>query len=533
MMRAAFASLMILLVAACAQVRDISGGEKDVTGPVLLEAVPPNQSTGFNASRILLRFNERVQLERVRERLLISPPLEKPPTLRLLRGTDVEIELNAPLRANTTYTFSMGEVVKDLTEGNYASGMDYVVSTGEVLDSLAIIGSVTHAFKGDQQKDMLVLLFAADDTSDFVSSRPLYATRTDANGLFRLQHLRAGEYTVRALRDQNANYRYDLPNEEIAFAAAAVAAVVLDSTMEPLHLRSFQEVSAVQTVREASVEENGALRVVLAKPAYQLNVRDIERSGGKLRWSPEWSTGRDSVLLWPSDTTALGEGRYELSTEAGILDTLRYRAVRKMPFHTNLLPASTETEAGLIVRVRAARPISTVDTSLIRMMKDSIPVAFTVVRDTAAGRWFSLRPAMEAGSTASLLILPKAVRDIYNGYNDTLRTTVGRAAEQRTGTLRVSVERTVPAGSMLLQLLDGQGRVVRETTLQGSAPVVWERIEPGNHTLRLIDDDNGNGRWDTGVWTTRLQPELVWYQGEVINVRAAWDLGIEWKMDQP
>ena len=78
-MRAAFASLMILLVAACAQVRDISGGEKDVTGPLLLEAVPPNQSTGFNASRILLRFNERVQLERVREQLLISPPLDPPP----------------------------------------------------------------------------------------------------------------------------------------------------------------------------------------------------------------------------------------------------------------------------------------------------------------------------------------------------------------------------------------------------------------------------------------------------------------------
>ncbi len=532
MIRAAFASLVVLLFAACAQVREISGGEKDVTGPVLLEAVPPNQSTGFTSSRILLRFNERVQLERVSERLLISPPLEKPPTMRLLRGTDVEMELNAPLRANTTYTFSMGEVVKDLTEGNYASGMDYVVSTGDVLDSLAIIGSVSHAYKGDAQKDMLVLLFAADDTSDFVTSKPLYATRTDANGIFRLQHLRAGDYEVRALRDQNANYRYDLPNEEIAFAEKRVTAAVMDSTMDPMRLRSFQEVSAVQTVREANVEENGALRVVLAKPATHLYVRDIERSGGKQRWSPEWSTGRDTVLLWPSDTTALGEGRYELSTEAGALDTLRYRAVRKMPFHTSLLPVSAETDDGLVVRVRTARPISSVDTSLIKFVKDSSRVAFTVARDTAAGRWFSLHPDMGTGSSATLVILPKAVRDIYNGYNDTLRTTVGRAAEQRSGTLRIQLDSLPGNGNLLLQLLDGQGRVVRETPMQEGEPVVWERIEPGNHSLRLIDDGNGNGRWDTGVWKTRTQPEQVWYQGEVINVRAAWDLGVEWKLGQ-
>jgi hypothetical protein len=109
---------------------------------------------------------------------------------------------------------------------------------------------------------------------------------------------------------------------------------------------------------------------------------------------------------------------------------------------------------------------------------------------------------------------------------------VGRAAEQRSGTLRIQLDSLPGNDNLLLQLLDGQGRVVRETAMKEGEPVVWERIEPGNHTLRLIDDGNGNGRWDTGVWKTRTQPEQVWYQGEVINVRAAWDLGVEWKLGQ-
>ena len=62
-------------------------------------------------------------------------------------------------------------------------------------------------------------------------------------------------------------------------------------------------------------------------------------------------------------------------------------------------------------------------------------------------------------------------------------------------------------------------------------PVKWERLAPGNHTLRLIADTNDSGAWDPGAWTERKQPEQVWHHGETINVRAAWDVVIDWKLD--
>jgi hypothetical protein len=131
-----------------------------------------------------------------------------------------------------------------------------------------------------------------------------------------------------------------------------------------------------------------------------------------------------------------------------------------------------------------------------------------------------------------LTVLPKAVTDIYGGHNDTLRTGLGRAAEQSTGTLRIKIRSdTGNTTPLILQLLSNQDRLVRETLLLGGERnVIWERLQPGNHVLRLIMDQNGNGRWDTGDLDVGLQPEPVWRNAEEVNVRAAWDLGVEWKI---
>jgi len=525
--------LIWLLLAACAQVREISGGEKDTVPPQLVNSYPAHLSTRFTSKRIVLQFDERIQLDRVRDRLLVSPPLSEPPDVRITGSKNVTIDLNSPLKENTTYTFAIGEAVKDLSEGNAAVGLVYVVSTGEVVDSMLVAGEVLNAYTGKPETEVLVSLYATDDTATVRTGRPAYATRSDASGRFTLKHLRPGSYRAYALRDQNANFRYDLPNEEIAFLDSVIVLESLDS-IAPFHtLELFREVSAVQALRESRVLADGAVRLVLARPGEDLSVRDVARSGGELTWTNAWSATRDTVLLWPSDTTALSLGRYELRSDGLILDTIRYRMVERMPFATSLQVRVVEVENEAMVDVRAARPIAAVDTSLIRMVRDSLPLAYTVERDSVDQRLLHLRTDLPPGSEALLVILPKAIRDIYGGENDSLRTGLGRAAEKSTGTLRIRFEhKTPPRYARILQLLDGQGNVVRRSFMEISAnTVVWERLMPGNHTLRMIMDRNGNGRWDTGELELGLQPEQVLSFGETINVRAAWDLAVDLKVE--
>ncbi len=533
MRRAAWA--IMLLATGCAQVREISGGERDVAGPRLVESFPSNGATRFNGDRFLLRFDERIQVERTREGLLVSPPMDPPPTLQMRGARELEVRLHAPLLPSTTYSFAVGEVVKDLTEGNRASGLDFAMSTGDHLDSLRITGTLTDAFSRAPLDQALVMLFEAVDSTGFATGRPSFITRTDHSGRYQLQRLPARPFRLVALRDLNSNYRYDLPGEEIAFHdAPVVPSASVDTLAAPTHLRLFQERSMVQQIREATVLPDRAWRLVLARPAERIAVRDLERTGGSLTWRVEWGDGRDTLLLWPSDTTALQQGRYEVSTGEGAVDTLRYRPLQPMPFALTATGASLPLADGLLVRIEASRPIRAFSTALMALRTDSTSLPFEMQEDSTQARVLWLRAALPPGKGATFTLLPKALRDIYGGTNDTLRIAVGVAEESALGKLRVTLQAEGLSGApLVLELIDAQGRTARRAADTASgASVAWSRVQPGNYTMRLIEDINGNGRWDTGDWRSGRQPERVWLHTAPINVRAAWDMGVEWRLDQ-
>ncbi|MBX2974107.1 MAG: hypothetical protein KF797_13505, partial [Flavobacteriales bacterium] len=433
---------------------------------------------------------------------------------------------------NTTYTFNLGESVKDLTEGNIAAGLAYVVSTGDALDSAVVMGAVTNAFTSANEKEMIVGLYAAGDTAAFRTGRPAYMTRTDATGRFTIANLPHGRYSAFALRDKNANYKYDLPNEEIAFLDSMITLASTDTSTTFITMRSFLPASARQQVRSYSVSADGALELVFARAAESVGVRDVARTGGSLTWTPEYAPTRDTVLLWPSDTTLLGQGSYEIRVGQHVLDTLRYRPTRKMPFNTTLTAKLAERSGGASILLRSSRPLTAVDTTRIILRSDSVDVPFRATRSD--DRNIALDFTARDGMPLQLLVHPKAVRDSYGGFNDTLRASFGTAAERSTGTLQVSVTGLDLACNYLLQALDGQQRVQMEAPLSADHPVVqWKLLAPGMRMLRLVHDANGNGRWDTGEWATLQQPERTWQHVEPVNVRAAWDVKVDWSIAKP
>ena len=49
-------------------------------------------------------------------------------------------------------------------------------------------------------------------------------------------------------------------------------------------------------------------------------------------------------------------------------------------------------------------------------------------------------------------------------------------------------------------------------------------VQPGKYYLRCFFDRNGDGKWTTGSWSPRRDPEEVYYFPKEIEVRANWDL---------
>ena len=64
------------------------------------------------------------------------------------------IKIKDTLKPNTTYSFNFGQSIADNNEGNVLNHFKYVFSTGAVIDSLKLSGSIKDAF--DKKTDNFV-----------------------------------------------------------------------------------------------------------------------------------------------------------------------------------------------------------------------------------------------------------------------------------------------------------------------------------------------------------------------------------------
>jgi len=218
--------LTAFLAQRCANAVAPTGGPKDTAPPVVVQAVPENNSTNFIGKKIEITFDEYITLENANQNVLISPPLSEKPDIKLKNKT-VVVKFKETLAANTTYTINFGSAIKDLHEGNPFKDYVFSFSTGDHIDTLRIAGKVLNAEDKKPVEDAYVSLYAADrENLDSLplSTVPNYITKTDKEGNFGLNGLADKKYLVFALKDVNSNLYFDQPNEEVAFLDTLVPA---------------------------------------------------------------------------------------------------------------------------------------------------------------------------------------------------------------------------------------------------------------------------------------------------------------------
>jgi hypothetical protein len=95
-------------------------------------AEPPQKTVNFKDDEIRIYFDEYIKLEKLRDQLVISPPLDQSAYVISPQGMAakyINVAFMDTLTPNTTYTFNFGESVVDNNEGNPLSFFSYVFST--------------------------------------------------------------------------------------------------------------------------------------------------------------------------------------------------------------------------------------------------------------------------------------------------------------------------------------------------------------------------------------------------------------------
>ena len=206
----------------CASIGRLEGGEEDFDPPVMLESSPKLGSMNQkNTKRFTIEFDEYIKLDKPQEKIVFSPPQTQAPEIKA-SGKRVVVNLQDSLQPNTTYTIDFADAIQDNNEGNPLTQFTYTFSTGDQLDTLAVAGTVLNASNLEPIKGAVVGLYA--DLSDTVfQAKPFERMgRSDSRGYFSIRGIAPGKYHVFALQDDDRDYKFSQPTEQLAFSDSII-----------------------------------------------------------------------------------------------------------------------------------------------------------------------------------------------------------------------------------------------------------------------------------------------------------------------
>ena len=565
---------MIVCVSNCAsEVSSISGGPKDTIPPVVLKEIPAYDATNVSVKRIEITFDEYVKIKDAKS-FIVSPPLKSQPKI-FTRGKRVIVQSDSALNDNTTYLFDFGSSIVDLNEGNPLGDYRLRFSTGDIIDLLHLSGQARHAFTFDSVKNMKVMLYKSDVDSLPFTTMPDAVANISQRGFFVVGALKNQPYRVIAIEDKNNNNMYDA-GEMVGF---------LDSMLIPVNfsadtlnvgdyerdtfgvfdhlplIRIFQEninkqyLSEYKRDKERKITLNFAQQYpeihsiafynsdsVMLDPAQIISEKTFfgdtitywlahdsvpNKMYGKIIYTKPDSTGNDApsetMMRFKDFVKVENAGRKSRKGEEQKEETPKLQIATKM--NETLI-----METGLDLVFTA--PLIKIDSEKINLYqfddegKNPKKTPFLITPDSTnlcvynfqANKW-------ESGLTYDVEFLEGAFSDIYQLENDSVRKKIQTPNIDKFSTLELDFQNT--ECNYIVQLLRNK-KVVQTKQINYDGKLTFSFIEPDVYSLKIVEDKNNNGRWDTGSLKQRLQPERIkMYQFEdgktQIKLRQGWE----------
>lgn len=504
-----------LLLGSCAQVGSIAGGANDVQPPKIIDngLKPASGSVNFSHKIIEMNFNEFVKLNNPVENILLVPSHAK--IKATANRKKVTLEIDGALQPETTYAIYLNGAVKDLTEGN-DSLMQYVFSTGSMIDTLSYTGFVKDAFSNKPLKSVLVGFYLADDTllsqKPFLSQKPLYFATTDASGRFVLNYLKTGKYELIAFEDKNKDLKVQ-PSERFAFKSDLVdlQTSITDSTA----LRMYQP---AQKRRISTSFVPPGLLLVGSNESLENFSFSINQS--PLEVNQHFRSDSLSFLIdFPTSN------KLELvSSSSGFQDTISIRISEKNKLKSPTL--ETNLTNGFLfpsqeLTLRFSDEVISLDSSLIELINsDSLKLSFSL--KLISKNEVKLLIETNDSKDLKLNFLKKSI--MFKNSNDLFSYNLNFKLKkpEDLGVILLNVESANP--SAFIEVLKGNKVVYTIPTKRTSNLIRIENLEPDTYTFRAILDTNSNGRWDVGNKALLEQPESILFFSNGVKVRANWEI---------
>ena len=580
----------MVLLQACANMAAPTGGAYDVDPPKVRQAKPNFNSLGASPSKIEIEFDENIKIKSPAEKVIITPPQQILPIIRSV-GKKAVVELKDELKPNTTYTIDFTDAIADNNEENPLENFVFSFSTGDQLDTLSISGKVLAAQDLEPVTGTYVGIHSNFDDTVFTRVPFERISRTDSRGNFTVRGMAPGKYKVFALNDQNRDYKYDNPQEVIAFLDSIVIpssmsavrqdTVFVDSITidtirtvqytrflpDDLVLRSFQSDFQRQYLQKHERTEPHKLTLYFAAPTVMPDFSLLQPEVSNDNWYvTERSAGNDTLLLWITDSLIYQQDSIRMKINYTRTDSLNKNYIDTDTISFNIRKSARdkreqkndekkdgeEAEKEQIrflgitsnvqstfelfnpIRFEFEQPIVRFDSSFVRleMAVDSLfyPVPFRMERDTLNPRKLTIRPRWEPGGKYKLTVDSALLISPYGLWNNKYEQSFTVKPLDQYGNLEVNIVGLPEGKVVFVELLDKSDKPFRKSFVKGNT-VRFQDLQPGEIYARLVIDENRDGVWTTGNYEDKRQPEMVYYYPGKWMIRAYSDHMEEWQIN--
>ncbi len=525
-------TIYLVILSACANRVNPTGGDKDVKPPSILAAEPANEQTRFNEEFITLQFDEFIDLQDPQNQILISPAMKERPEFKK-KGKKLLVKFKEGLRENTTYTINFGESIVDITEKNPLGNFEYTFSTGDELDSLWIAGRVVNATDNEPSEKVLVGIYDTSSDTLFTTSPPLYIARTNKDGRFKMNNLPSGTYQLMALGDKNNNLFYDVPGEQIAFYPTPIS--IDTSKVPPYSMRLFSEGNEKIKLMERNNREYGRIELIYSSPSDSLTIELIDNPIPEKDLLIYNTTNNDTINIWYRNIEPK-QLQLIVNNHQNYLDTVSFKKLAdkstssSVKYVSNMRGGREQASIHLKkpVYIEFNHPIQEIQQQNIQLIEDSIPldISSTIRRDKKNPRKLIIDHPWKAATKYNLIIPDSTMLDFIGKKNKLIDIIFKTTPRDQYGNLLVKLQEADSSRQYLLKIVDSRKNVIYFDRMEETQKELTY-LETGSYTIFVIDDANKNGEWDTGNYAEKLQPERVFNARSSIQIKANWDSEVE------
>ena len=512
------------------------GGPIDEDAPKLLESSPKNETLNTKPEKLILTFDEYVKLENPSKGIVITPRIDKDAVIFTSNKNIITVDLNQGLEENTTYVFDFQKAVVDISEENPAENLKLVFSTGNSIDSLSIEGKVNYLFPDNRMdyKNVLVGIYPVGDTTDIFTGPPYYLSQVDSTGSFRISNIKDGAYMAYAWNDENGSIKAEFKSEAYDFL---LDTLYLNRNYINLNFNlSKGDFTPIRLLRTGNFGSNFDL--ILNK-----NPVSVQLKNESEQVDFQYTTSDKRIRIYPkSSIPDSTQFRIQLTDSVGFkVDTTLWAKFPPSERKPEKLTVSANSGKNFFRQMEMElsfnKPISKIFTDSLYVQYDSagiIPISSTMFYFQDSSRRDLLKIALTIPDSISkeiftLKAADSTFMDWENQFNEGTLSANYKKVKRESLADEISGNITGLKAPLIVQLLDSKENIARELFLNNGTTYSFKLIEPGNYKIRIIEDSNGNKRWDPANYPERRKAEAVYYYTnqetkDELTIRAGWTL---------